>query len=198
MASGPAVAGDPQRQVPAAAQVKVAITPIALEALGRHVRAGGNGVETGGILLGHETPTAYHILVAGGPGPGAVRTPTSFNRDLAHAENLAEQAWQQHRAVWLGEWHTHVHVPPLPSETDLSSYLRHLDDVDLGFDHFISIIVGPVGTPDGSSFSASNPPVIGLPGAARRRGCVAPSLMTWIIQGLGAYLVPLQIGDLND
>lgn len=172
----------------------VLITKEALATIGQHVRAGGVEFETGGILLGHETTEGCHVSVAGGPGPRALRTPTSFSRDLAHAEELAEQAWHQQRAVWLGEWHTHVHVPPVPSETDLSSYLRHLEDVDLGFDRFISIIIGPVGAPDPpphpDADDTSTSPV--LPSADDH----APTILTWIIEGRTATAVPLRLGAL--
>lgn len=175
-------------------QFIVAITPAALHDLSRHALAGGTEDETGGILLGHDTLGGCHIIVAGDPGPRAVRTPTSFSRDLAHAERLADTAWHEHRAVWLGEWHTHVHVPPIPSDVDMSSYLRHLDDVDLGFDRFISIIIGSVGVPD-------TPPHADADDTSTRpahsgTGDSVPTVMTWIIEGRNATAVPLHIGAL--
>jgi integrative and conjugative element protein (TIGR02256 family) len=172
----------------------VLITKEALAAIKQHVRAGGVESETGGILLGHETSTGLHVSLAGGPGPRAVRTPTSFNRDLDYAQELAEEAWQQQRAVWLGDWHTHVHVPPVPSETDLSSYLRHLDDADLGFDRFISIIIGPVGVVDPEARLNANDTSISraIPHARDH----APTIVTWVIEGRTATAVPLHLGAL--
>ena len=180
------------RQMLGQETTNVLITTEALAAIEQHVRAGGVELETGGILLGHETSTGLHVAVAGGPGPRAVRTPMSFNRDLDHAEELAEEAWQQQRAVWLGEWHTHVHVPPVPSETDLSSYLRHLDDADLGFDRFISIIIGPVGVPDPPARRNTDDTSISrdLPHVRDH----APTIVTWIIEGRTATAVPLRLG----
>lgn len=172
----------------------VLITKEALAAIHQHVRAGGVELETGGILLGHERSTGLHVSVAGGPGPRAVRTPTSFNRDLDHAEELAEEAWQKQRAVWLGEWHTHVHVPPVPSETDLSSYLQHLDDDDLGFDRFISIIIGPVGVPGPPARLDTHDASVSRDLAHVRDH--APTILTWIIEGRTATAVPLRLGAL--
>ncbi|WP_416956744.1 Mov34/MPN/PAD-1 family protein [Nocardioides sp. T5] len=182
------------RQTLGRGTTNVLITKEALASIEQHVRAGGVELETGGILLGHETPTGPHVSVAGGPGPRAVRTPTSFNRDLDHAEELAEEAWQQQRAVWLGEWHTHVDVPPVPSETDLSSYLRHLDDADLGFDRFISIIIGPVGVSDPPARLDTDDPSTSrdLPHVRDH----PPTLVTWIIKGQSATAVPLRLGAL--
>ncbi|KRB75062.1 hypothetical protein ASE01_16995 [Nocardioides sp. Root190] len=121
---------------------RVEITLKSFDAIGEEVRLGGPILETGGILLGHESRAGCRITLAGGPGPAATREPLAFSRDLAHAETLADQAWNHDRAIWLGEWHTHPYSPPTPSETDMAAYARHLADPDLGFDTFISIIVG--------------------------------------------------------
>lgn len=178
----------------APAQRAVMITEEALAVIERHVRAGGTEFETGGILLGHETGAGCHVSVAGGPGPQAVRTPASFSRDLAHAEELAETAWHQERAVWVGEWHTHVHVDPVPSDTDLSSYLRHLDDPDLGFDRFVSIIIGPVGQPRSSDRRAADP-IATSPVLHPARG-LTPAIVAWIVESRTATAVPLRLGAL--
>ena len=101
-----------------------------------------DGLETGGILLGHTTETGEStVLVAGTPGPAALREPSLFLRDLHHAQILASQAWESERAQWIGEWHTHPSGHPIPSPTDLASYVRHLRDPELGFMHFLAIIV---------------------------------------------------------
>lgn len=98
--------------------------------------------ETGGILLGHtKTPEAISVLVAGAPGPNAIHERARFLRDLHHAQGLADKAWRDHQAQWIGEWHTHPHGSPQPSEVDLAAYLQHLKDRDLGFTQFLSLIV---------------------------------------------------------
>jgi hypothetical protein len=53
-----------------------------------------DGNESGGILLGRDLGMGSGFLVChcGDPGPGAVRQPTHFQRDLAHARMLAERA----------------------------------------------------------------------------------------------------------
>lgn len=101
-----------------------------------------DGLETGGILLGRTTENGESIvLVAGTPGPAALREPSRFLRDLHHAQVLAGQAWESERAQWIGEWHTHPSGHPIPSSTDMASYVRHLRDPELGFMQFLSIIV---------------------------------------------------------
>lgn len=120
----------------------ITITSEALHAIrGESLRSLG-GLETGGILLGKDSledgPT---VLVAGLPGPNAIRRPRFFSRDREHAQRLADVAWARDRAQWIGEWHTHPGGMPVPSEADLTSYAGHLADPDLNFDRFFSLIV---------------------------------------------------------
>lgn len=120
----------------------VSITEAALDVVAREARQSRDGLETGGILLGHDYGQRIEIRHAGDPGPNAVRGTHTFDRDLAHATALAEAAWIRDRSQWLGEWHTHPNQELVPSPRDLTSYLRHLNDPDLDFDRFIAIIVG--------------------------------------------------------
>lgn len=127
-------AGDEERR-------RVELSHQALLTIEAEVARGGRGLETGGILLGHETDGVPRVTFAGDPGPKAVREPLRFSRDLDHAERLAERAWQELQAVWLGEWHTHPGGSPVPSDIDMASYGRHLADPDLTFSRFVSLIV---------------------------------------------------------
>lgn len=104
-----------------------------------------DGRETGGILLGRGPNTENVITVerAGDPGPAAKRRPDYFLRDLTHAHDLADAAWQETEAVWVGEWHTHPTGPATPSARDLITYAALLADPDLSFRTFVSIIVVP-------------------------------------------------------
>jgi integrative and conjugative element protein (TIGR02256 family) len=113
----------------------------ALATITEQVRIGGTVLETGGILLGHNRHDCCAIRVAGEPGPNAVRHRRAFSRDRAHAEGLADAAWADHQATWVGEWHTHPEGLATPSDIDLASYLDHLNDPDLGFAYFISLII---------------------------------------------------------
>ena len=126
---------------PAPAGLNIEMSAEALATITEQVRVGGTVLETGGILLGHNHSDGCTILVAGEPGPNAVRHRRAFSRDRAHAEGLANAAWAEHQATWVGEWHTHPEGLATPSEIDLASYLDHLNDPDLGFEYFISLIV---------------------------------------------------------
>jgi hypothetical protein len=83
------------------------------------------------------------IEEAGDPGLKADRRPDYFLRDLAHAQQLAAEAWERDKAIWVGEWHTHPKGPIHPSARDLSTYVALIADASLEFRAFVSIIVVP-------------------------------------------------------
>ena len=104
-----------------------------------------DGLETGGILLGHQHDDGHlSVTVAGDPGPRAQRGRRSFRRDHDHAQSLAGAAYARDRSVWIGDWHTHPDGPEHPSPIDLRSYVDVLQSDDSGFAVFLSIIAIPV------------------------------------------------------
>jgi integrative and conjugative element protein (TIGR02256 family) len=123
----------------------VVISKGALETIRDEVAKSQPNLETGGILLGRQATdtAALHILVAGNPGDNAVHESRFFLRDREHAQALADAAWHESRAIWIGEWHTHPHGGQSPSHVDIQSYLVHLNDEELSFDEFLSVIVAP-------------------------------------------------------
>lgn len=132
----------------------VTIETAALDTIRAEVASSSPHLETGGILLGHPATDSapLHVLVAGEPGPHAVHQPRRFSRDPVHAQALAERAFNDHGAVWIGEWHTHPATGLHPSDLDLFSYLSHLADPELEFMEFLSLIVA--GTHGGPSVAA--------------------------------------------
>lgn len=119
------------------------ITPTALNLITTTSHQSSYGLETGGILLGRPHKSTLEIRWAGDPGPNAIRQPQYFLRDLEHAQGLADQAWQIDGSQWIGEWHTHPYGPVEPSITDVRTYKQLLQDQELGFDGFMSLIVTP-------------------------------------------------------
>lgn len=123
--------------------VRIALPVI--EFIAVEARRSCDGNETGGALFGFDAssygpPLLSHAL---GPGPNAVREPRRFLRDLEYTRRAAEAIHRESAAQWIGEWHTHPGGGAEPSELDLESYLRHLDDPELGFDILLSCIVVP-------------------------------------------------------
>lgn len=162
---------------------RVELSRNALLTIEAEVARGGRVLETGGILLGHESDGVPQVTVAGDPGTKAVREPLRFSRDLDHAERLAERAWQESQAVWLGEWHTHPGGSPVPSDIDMASYGRHLADPDLAFRRFVSLIVAlPIADTD-------------LPEAPDEHDGLAGQaiLVAWLVEPDGARAAQLNI-----
>jgi integrative and conjugative element protein (TIGR02256 family) len=104
--------------------------------------AASDGLETGGILLGHVREDSAIVSRAGGPGPNALRERDFFLRDQEHAQKLADAAFAVDGSMWIGEWHSHVGAPPVPSPRDLNTYAELLADDELAFDVVISLIIG--------------------------------------------------------
>jgi integrative and conjugative element protein (TIGR02256 family) len=150
----------------------VRITREAVETIAREAATSNDGRETGGILLGFDAGELGELLVmeAGGPGPTAERRADYFRRDLAHARQLAEDAYRRTTARWVGEWHTHPHGRLSPSRLDLKTYRGFLGNPTLHFPVFFAVIVGR--------------------GSA---GWQAPRATAWLIERrrvLGAVLLP--------
>lgn len=120
---------------------KIMLTDAALSVIADEARASTDGLETGGILLGTAEPDTIVVRHAGCPGPHAIRRPDFFQRDLQHTQFFADQAFALDHSIWLGEWHTHLHTPPQPSTTDLTTYQTLLSDPELAFDYFVVIIL---------------------------------------------------------
>lgn len=120
----------------------ISITAKALHTILTEALRSSNGLETGGILLGTDSPGyGPTVLMAGLPGPNAIHLPQFFSRDTEYAQRLANEAWARSGAQWIGEWHTHPGGQPSPSAADLNSYAGHLNDTELSFDRFVSLIV---------------------------------------------------------
>jgi len=120
------------------------ISSAALASIREEIAATPPHLETGGILLG--MPDSWSITVAGRAGPGAVRTPTFFLRDLEFTQQLAAKEAEGSGAQWLGEWHTHPTGPPRPSRTDLHTYATLQDQLAGAFSSgLLSLIITPIG-----------------------------------------------------
>jgi integrative and conjugative element protein (TIGR02256 family) len=127
-------------------QPSVTITRPVADAIAQHAAMSADGNETGGIVIGHDLGDSLAVTAVGGPGPNATRTPNRFLRDLDHAQQLADEAYDDDGSVWIGEWHTHPTGPAQPSPVDLATYADHLANPALGFRRFLAFIVLPCPT----------------------------------------------------
>lgn len=151
----------------------VRLSSVAISVISTEATASADGLETGGILLGHDDGDTLRVTIAGDPGPGALREKRRFLRDLAHARALADDAYEHDSSVWIGEWHTHPDGPPEPSDVDLATYAKHLADDRLGFDRFLSVIVLP----------------------CREHGWEHVSAVAWVVAGNIVEVADLRVED---
>jgi len=122
----------------------VTVTDTCRAAISLNAAAAADGKETGGILLGHHhnySQPVLDVVHAGDAGPRAVRQAAFFQRDVTHAQALADVAYSTDGSVWLGEWHTHPGRLSKPSFLDLASYRQMPDDPELEFTFFLAVIV---------------------------------------------------------
>ncbi|MGY4856346.1 Mov34/MPN/PAD-1 family protein [Cryobacterium sp. AP23] len=119
--------------------MKLEIAPTALESIRSTIRSSDSQLETGGALFG--PANGSRVSHAARPGPLAEHGPLFFRRDIAFTEHEAERLYQADGSQWIGEWHTHINVPPAPSDVDLRTYVKHVTDRELGFNRFVALIV---------------------------------------------------------
>lgn len=145
--------------------VKVVLSPTARLTMFREAQASEDGRETGGVLLGFDPDPGAVIVItqAGDPGPKAIRRPDFFNRDLGHAQYLADSAFRLDHSRWVGDWHTHPAGGSEPSWKDMDTYNGFLDDAELQFGVFLAVIL----TPDAAC------------------GWERPDLRAWVVSGSG-------------
>lgn len=123
--------------------MNLSISATALQSIASTIHSCDPLLETGGALFG--PADGSRVLHAAGPGPNAAHGPRSFSRDLAFTQLEAERLYKADRSHWIGEWHTHIDVPPAPSELDLHTYAKHVANRDLGFDRFLALIIATSG-----------------------------------------------------
>jgi integrative and conjugative element protein (TIGR02256 family) len=121
----------------------VVMSRVAASELADHAGASSDGRETGGILVGRDEGLGGNILLmrCGDAGPTAIRKKNRFSRDVAHAQDLVDEARIHDGSTWIGEWHTHLMDLATPSKQDLRTYRRLLNDPDTYLTRLIALIV---------------------------------------------------------
>jgi integrative and conjugative element protein (TIGR02256 family) len=81
------------------------------------------GEETGGVLIGFQTPHAIVITNASGPGPGAVHLPHAIQFDESYCERRVRQLQRRGKHYkYIGDWHSHPYSKLKPSKIDQRSF----------------------------------------------------------------------------
>lgn len=102
-------------------------------------------VEVGGLLMGeHVSDDTFRVVDFTAQRNSGSRV--QFVRDpRAHAAELAtffeRTKGDFTRFNYLGEWHSHPNVPPIPSACDVAEMVRLVDDPEVGVTFAVLLIV---------------------------------------------------------
>ncbi|HZE68932.1 MAG TPA: Mov34/MPN/PAD-1 family protein [Pyrinomonadaceae bacterium] len=102
--------------------------------------------ETGGVIVGRGEWLDSEVSITGvsGPGPRAVRTRYSFQRDIKHCQDYLNRIARESSGLldYLGEWHKHHETDPWPSGQDLTTLATIALDPNYHVSVPILIIIG--------------------------------------------------------
>lgn len=119
---------------------EITVSGAALEKI-KDLAMNSRGTETGGILVGYNVGTNIQITDASDPGPRARRTATHFLRDTEHCRNFLARTYEETKADYVGEWHSHVISLRQLSEGDIMTLAGILLDADYNFASFAVFLV---------------------------------------------------------
>jgi integrative and conjugative element protein (TIGR02256 family) len=126
-------------------------------------------LETGGSLFGWSDRVGVVVACAFGPGPAAVRTPSTLSADSGYTQELMKTVHvaSEGRYRFLGSWHSHPGGGPNPSATDSLTAMAIADDPAVRLSCPTLVVVG-VGRPR---------PYRGVAAAPRAKAYVWDSLL---------------------
>lgn len=102
--------------------------------------------ESGGVLLGYIIKEQKYIRITkiSTPCKKDKSSPTSFERDASHAQDVINQEFDNSdgKIIYLGEWHTHHESKPTPSNTDIRMIRKHYKVSILNENFLLLVIIG--------------------------------------------------------
>lgn len=102
--------------------------------------------EAGGVLLGRYILESSDVVVdqITEPTLSDLRSRFGFTRNTEGHQELVSQAWHESEGTchYLGEWHTHPELKPMPSRVDVTNWKRLLSCYRADSDPLYFVIVG--------------------------------------------------------
>ena len=118
----------------------------ALLSLESQVQNSARASEAGGILLGRTILASHDVIIdrITLPTSSDSATPTSFYRPREPSQSVVNTAWSDSNGAinYLGEWHTHSELIPVPSKQDLKNWETVLRKGVYSSDSLFFLIVG--------------------------------------------------------
>lgn len=104
------------------------------------------GCEIGGVLLGQINPACRVVWVDEAPdsAAGITASPGAFHLDMDAVRNLVMERHRETRGMvtFIGTWHTHPGMLPLPSERDLITMRALVAEGPQSLPHALLIVLG--------------------------------------------------------
>ena len=122
---------------------KIVIKGCAMEMLKKHEQDGGSD-ESGGIPLGYVYKDHAEVVEVTVPNQLDSSGPGFFVRSRAGTQPKVDEAWKKSYGtlIYLGEWHTHSQVTPLPTGADRWMIKNALEQAEMEIDFLFLFIVG--------------------------------------------------------
>lgn len=100
--------------------------------------------EAGGVLLGYVYKDYDLIVKATVPNKWDSSGLFFFRRAKQPAQRHINQAWKKSEGflIYLGEWHTHCEVNPVPSSNDKNMIQKAVAETKMEIDYLYLIIIG--------------------------------------------------------
>jgi len=110
----------------------------------RKYRPEKNNLEAGGILLGYVYNKYDEIIKATAPTRLDHQAPFSFIRSKIPAQRKINISWKKSNGylIYLGEWHTHSEIDPIPSSTDIDMIEKTFKETKMEIDFLYLVIIG--------------------------------------------------------
>lgn len=119
------------------------ISPLVIKTFRKYEQKKGK-LESGGILLGFVYENYDEIVKATVPNRLDSREPFSFNRSKIPAQKNINKSWKRSKGslIYLGEWHTHSEVEPVPSVVDIEMIKKTFKETKMEINFLYLIIAG--------------------------------------------------------
>lgn len=126
------------------AKFKVSEVPFQTMFSFRQIKKGSH--ESGGVLLGRYIKGSSDVVVdlVTTPKKNDSSTEVFFFKNKDEHQTVVNEEWQESKGTcnYLGEWHTHPQDHPMPSSTDIRTWLRLVKETQFEFGELHFVIIG--------------------------------------------------------
>jgi integrative and conjugative element protein (TIGR02256 family) len=127
-------------------KIEIMVSSDVILVFDKYKQFGKDSVEACGILIGRHSVDGrkINIDIASQPSESDIRKKYYFKMDSNHHQQLLDNQFikSQNESVYLGTWHSHPELIPIPSIWDIIDWKKQFKENKHLFDNMIFIIVG--------------------------------------------------------